>query len=155
LNIKAAITYVPYQDLENKVMLQGFLDDPEDFLNHLRRYTFSLSTQIIFGYRAPSTQDPNLQQLFWVSVNTPEPRNTSLTWLQSFERWGKLAGSASAQLTDLFPVLQRIPKALSPQVRTAQWLHEKEKDLYVRLWMRAKQKLEDGTGHVCSSQPCI
>ena len=68
LNIKAAITYVPYQDLENKIMLQGFLDTPEDFHDHLRRYTFSLSTQIIFGYRAPDTKDPNLQQLFWVSL---------------------------------------------------------------------------------------
>ena len=71
LNIKAAVTYVPYQDLENKVMLQGFLDHPEGFLDHLRRYTFSLSTQIIFGYRAPDTKDPNLQQLFWVSRHDP------------------------------------------------------------------------------------
>lgn len=70
LNIKAAVTYVPYQDLENKVMLQGFLDQPEDFLSHLRRYTFSLSTQIIFGYRSPNMDDPNLQQLFWVCVSS-------------------------------------------------------------------------------------
>jgi hypothetical protein len=67
LNIKAAVTYVPYQDLENKIMLQGLLDEPHALLDHIRRYTFSLSTQIIFGYRAPSTKDPNLQQLFWVS----------------------------------------------------------------------------------------
>lgn len=67
LNIKAAVTYVPYQDLENKMMLVGFLDSPENFLDHLRRYTFSLSTQIIFGYRCSDIRDPNLQQLFWVS----------------------------------------------------------------------------------------
>jgi hypothetical protein len=66
LNIKAAVTYVPYQDLENKIMLKGFLDTPEDFHSHIRRYTFSLSTQIIFGYRSPDIRDPNLQQLFWV-----------------------------------------------------------------------------------------
>ena len=70
LNIKAAVTYVPYQDLENKVMLEGFLDQPDDFLAHIRRYTFSLSTQIIFGYRAPSSEDPNLKQLFWVCETT-------------------------------------------------------------------------------------
>jgi hypothetical protein len=57
---------VPYQDLENKIMLQGLLDEPRAFLDHIRRYTFSLSTQIIFGYRSPSVIDPNLQQLFWV-----------------------------------------------------------------------------------------
>jgi len=66
LNIKAAVTYVPYQDLENKIMLTGLLDSPEDFLNHIRRFTFSLSTQLIFGFRCSDIRDPNLQQLFWV-----------------------------------------------------------------------------------------
>lgn len=67
LNIKAAVTYLPYQDLENKFLLAGLLDSPNDFLSHIRRYTFSLSTQMIFGYRAPDMKDPRLQQLFWVS----------------------------------------------------------------------------------------
>ena len=69
-------------------------------------------------------------------------------FLQSFERWGKLAGSAAAQLTDLFPMMQSLPRLVAPGVREAEGLHEKEKDLYVRLWMRAKRGLEDGTGHV-------
>lgn len=147
LNIKAATTYVPYQDLENKVMLQGFLDQPEDFLSHLRRYTFSLSTQIIFGYRSPDINDPNLQQLFWVCLSR-RAKEQHAKISQSFERWGKLAGSAAAQLADLFPVIQSLPRALSPQVRTAEMLHKKEKDLYVRLWMRAKRALETGKSHV-------
>lgn len=31
LNIKAAVTYVPYQDLENKFMLLSLLEQPEEF----------------------------------------------------------------------------------------------------------------------------
>lgn len=69
---------------------------------------------------------------------------------QSFEHWGELAGSASAQLADLFPVVQALPEALNPQVRTARKLHDKEKDLYVRLWLRAKRGLETKTGLVSS-----
>jgi hypothetical protein len=42
LNIKAARTYVPYQDLENKAMLVGLLDKPDLFIDHIRRYTSSL-----------------------------------------------------------------------------------------------------------------
>ncbi|OCL10731.1 cytochrome P450 [Glonium stellatum] len=49
LNIRAAITYVPYQDLENKLLLLGFN---------------SLTTQMVFGFRTPSFHDPKLQQLF-------------------------------------------------------------------------------------------
>jgi len=66
LNVKAAVTYAPYQDLENKIMLKGFLDEPDKFLDHVRRFTFSLSTQIIFGYRCPDMNDPNLKELFIV-----------------------------------------------------------------------------------------
>ena len=92
LNINAAVTYVPYQDFENKMMLTGFLDSPQKFLEHLRRYTFSLSTQIILGYRCPNIQDPNLQQLFWVSVNfdsayVPFPL---LTTSQEFQQVGRV-----------------------------------------------------------------
>jgi hypothetical protein len=69
LNIKAARTYVPYQDLENKAMLVGFLEEPKQFIDHIRRYTNSLTTQMIFGFRTTSTEDPKLKQLF--SVRAP------------------------------------------------------------------------------------
>lgn len=77
LNIKAAVTYVPYQDLENKFLLKGLLDSPDQFLKHIRRFTYSLSTQMIFGYRCVDFYDPKLQQLFTVSRMQP-----SMTWPQ-------------------------------------------------------------------------
>lgn len=67
LNIKAAKSYVPYQDLENKMMLCGFLDEPNEFVGHIRRYTNSLTTQMVFGFRTLSMNDPKLIQLFDVS----------------------------------------------------------------------------------------
>lgn len=45
-------------------MLKGFLDDPNNFHGHIRRYTFSLSTQLIFGHRCPDMDDPDLEELF-------------------------------------------------------------------------------------------
>jgi hypothetical protein len=66
LNIKAAKTYVPYQDLENKNMLLGLLETPDMFIDHIRRYTNSLTTQMIFGFRTTSIHDPKLKQLFHV-----------------------------------------------------------------------------------------
>jgi hypothetical protein len=66
LNIKAAKTYVPYQDLENKNMLLDLLETPDMFIDHIRRYTNSLTTQMIFGFRTTSIHDPKLKQLFHV-----------------------------------------------------------------------------------------
>lgn len=67
LNIKAARSYVPYQDLENKQMLVGFLDQPDLFIDHIRRYTNSLTTQMVFGFRTISIDDPKLIQLYEVT----------------------------------------------------------------------------------------
>lgn len=68
LNIKASRAYVPYQDLENRAMLLGFLEQPARFFNHIRRYTNSISTQMIFGFRTLDIDDPKLEQLIHVCV---------------------------------------------------------------------------------------
>lgn len=75
LNIKAARSYVPYQDLENKHMLSGLLDQPQLFVDHIRRYTNSLTTQMVFGFRTISIDDPKLKRLFEVSM----------VWLTSYD----------------------------------------------------------------------
>jgi hypothetical protein len=69
LNVKAAATYVPYQDLENKRMMLDLLDEPAEFAAHIRRYTTSLTTQMIFGFRTVDKNDPRLLQLFQVCVS--------------------------------------------------------------------------------------
>jgi cytochrome P450 len=77
LNIKAARSYVPYQDLENKQMLMGFLEQPDLFIDHIRRYTNSLTTQMVFGFRTISIDDPKLIQLYEV---------TQKFWMHSLSR---------------------------------------------------------------------
>jgi hypothetical protein len=71
LNVRAAETYVPYQDLENKNMLLGLLDQPTEFVDHLRRYSNSLTTQMVYGFRTPNIDDPKLKQLFEVRSTNP------------------------------------------------------------------------------------
>ncbi|KAH7131833.1 cytochrome p450 monooxygenase [Dendryphion nanum] len=132
LNIKAAVTYLPYQDLENKILLAGLLDHPQDLLKQIRRFSYSLSTQMIFGYRSPDYADPELQELF-----------------HNFEKWGELSGSASAQLSDIFPLAQKLPAWIFPDIRYAKNLFQRERKHYVGLWMRAKKGLDNGTGLPC------
>jgi hypothetical protein len=63
-NIRAAITYIPYLDLENKQMLFDLLSSPRQFVDHVRRYSNSLATQIVFGLRTGKHKDPKMRQLF-------------------------------------------------------------------------------------------
>lgn len=71
LNIRTAVAYVPYQELESKEMMLGFLNDPKDFVGHLRRFSSSLTTQMVFGFRNISPQDPRMLQFLQVYITTP------------------------------------------------------------------------------------
>ncbi|KAI1487972.1 cytochrome P450 [Biscogniauxia mediterranea] len=132
LNVKAARTYVPYQDLENKAMLLGFLETPSQFIDHIRRYTNSLTTQMVFGFRTTSIDDPKLKQLY-----------------HGFEKFGEVAVSTTASLVDLFPILRQLPDALLPSRRYVKELHRKESKLYVGHYLDTKKKLREGTAKPC------
>ncbi|KAK9421440.1 putative Cytochrome P450 [Seiridium unicorne] len=132
LNIKASRAYVSYQDLENKVMLLGFLDSPEQFIDHIRRFTNSLTTQMVFGFRTTNTDDPKLKQLY-----------------DGFERFGEVISDDSAALLDIFPVLRHLPDALLPMRRYAKELHKKEYSLYVGHYLDTKKRLKEGKAKPC------
>lgn len=127
LDVKAADSYVPFQDLESKQLLAGFLEAPDSFEDHLKRYTHSQMTQIVFGFRITSIDDPNLEQFF-----------------RSFEEVVVATQATSAALLDLFPILRRLPEFCLPMKRRAKKLHKAEAKLYGGHWSRAKAKVEQG-----------
>lgn len=132
LNLAVARSYVPYQDLENKAMLVGFLDDPKDFISHIRRYTTSVTTQMTFGYRTPTSDDHNLVEMF-----------------ENFERLSELAGTQVAALLDLFPVLRRLPDFLLPSRKLGREIHKRELRLFMRHFLNARKQLNSGTAKPC------
>ncbi|CAG8950033.1 hypothetical protein HYFRA_00004367 [Hymenoscyphus fraxineus] len=164
LNISAARTYVPYQDLESKAMLLGFLNSPGDFINHLRRYSASLTTQMTFGFRTTSTQTKEFKEVFDVSIL--ESCVTKKELLTIFEDFGprfraqwfsceskKLFLDVSlmmAAFLDLVPMLRHIPECLLPIKKEGRGIHRRELSLFRRLYLQAKQGLVDG-----SAKPCV
>lgn len=128
LEVKAATSYVPYQDLESKQLLADILKSPVFFEDHIKRYTHSQTTQIVFGFRTTSTNDPNLKQFF-----------------ESFQEVVVAAQGTAAAMLDLFPALRRLPEICLPMKRRAKMLHQVEEKLYGGHWSRAKAKVEQGT----------
>ncbi|KAI9154975.1 Cytochrome P450 monooxygenase virE [Paramyrothecium foliicola] len=120
LNVRVARTYVPYQDLENKAMLLGMLETPDDFINHIRRYTTSLTTQMTFGYRTPTSKDPSLLEMF-----------------------------DGAALLDVFPLLRVLPDVLLPVRAKGRKLHLREKRLFHKHLTNARKQLSQGTAKPC------
>jgi hypothetical protein len=132
LNPRSAKTFAPYQDLENKQMLCSFLESPDDFKDHIRRYTNSLTTQMIYGFRTINNDDPRLKRLYL-----------------GVERWSNVLASTTAALLDTYPILRKLPDFMIPMRPMCQKYHQQEKELYDDLWSDAKQKIANGTAMVC------
>ncbi|TDZ58545.1 Cytochrome P450 monooxygenase yanC [Colletotrichum trifolii] len=132
LHLNAAKGYVPYQDLESKQMLFGFLEDPDQFIDHIRRFTNSLTTQMVFGFRTTSIHDEKLKKLY-----------------HCVEQWSEVVGSSAAALLEVYPFLRKLG-SLAPGKRYAESLHKEERDLYVGHWMAAKKRVIEG-----HSKPCF
>ncbi|CEF87210.1 hypothetical protein FGSG_11389 [Fusarium graminearum PH-1] len=133
LNVTAAKSYVPYQDLENKQMLYELVTQPDQFLQSIRRYSNALTTTMVFGWRSPIYQDPKLMQLF-----------------DGFADFAEINQTGIAALLDTFPILRRLPDFLLPVQKKAKELHKKEKALYLSHWLKAKQDIANG-----SIKPCF
>ncbi|KAF5602549.1 cytochrome p450 [Fusarium pseudocircinatum] len=133
LGVTAARSYIPYQDLESKAMLFDFLKSPDDFVDHLRRYTASLTTQITFGSRTTSIKDERFKEAFDI-----------------FDRSSELIGSRTAALLDLIPALRRVPDSLMPILKEGRKIHGRELSLFRGFYLAAKKGLDDG-----SAKPCV
>ncbi|KAI0965547.1 putative cytochrome P450 [Xylaria arbuscula] len=121
LNIRAAEAFEPYQALENQQMMYDILNDPNNFVQHVRRYSNSLITTTTFGYRVPTGEDPHFKELFEV-----------------LDEFLILAQTGLAALLDYLPILQMLPTRLLPVKQRARSNHRQEKILYRHHWDKAK-----------------
>jgi cytochrome P450 len=133
LNITTSKEYVPYQMLENKQMLFQLLEQPQDFLKHIRRYSNALTTTMVFGWRTPTYEDESMKQLF-----------------EGFAEFAEINQTGSAALIDFYPLLRKLPDFLLPTQKKAKMLHSREKQLYLKHWLNAKKTIEKG-----KAQPCF
>ncbi|KAI1616307.1 cytochrome P450 [Exophiala viscosa] len=133
LNITTSREYVPYQMLENKQMLFQLLEQPQDFLKHIRRYSNALTTTMVFGWRTPTYEDEDMKQLF-----------------EGFSEFAEINQTGTAGLIDFYPILRRLPEFLLPVQKKAKTLHKHEKRLYLKHWLNAKHAVEKGV-----IQPCF
>ncbi|KAI0878094.1 putative cytochrome P450 [Hypoxylon argillaceum] len=121
LNVHAAEAFRPYQTLENQQMMYDILNDPDNFVQHVRRYSNSLMTTTTFGYRVPTSEDPHFIELFKV-----------------FDEFLLLAQTGLAALLDYLPLLQILPTWMLSVKQHARSNHEQEKALYRYHWDKAK-----------------
>jgi hypothetical protein len=129
---------MPYQDLESTSMMIAVLDEPDLIFDHIRRYTNSFSTQIVYGFRTPRIDDPRLLKLY---------KNT--------EDWSHVTGSGGAALLDAFPVLRGLPEFARPLYQHARGVAESTVSFNSELWFDARKRINEETAKVLISSPSM
>ncbi|RSL76734.1 hypothetical protein CEP51_009678 [Fusarium floridanum] len=67
LNVNVANRYIPYQEFEVTQLLHDIVHSPQDYEHHTRRFTTSLASTIIYGWRTTSVDLPYAKRLFeWI-----------------------------------------------------------------------------------------
>ncbi|KAF8153982.1 cytochrome P450 [Crassisporium funariophilum] len=90
-NHRAISAFRPLQEKEILVLLEGLLQDPDEFVDHFRRYAAATILKITYGHDIRSVDD---------------------LFVRLAERAGTLtveSGSPAANLVDFFPILRHIP----------------------------------------------
>ncbi|POS71309.1 hypothetical protein DHEL01_v210299 [Diaporthe helianthi] len=127
LGVEQAKSLVPYQDIESKCLLRGFLDAPEDFVDHIHRYANSVINQICWGFRSARHDDPRLIQVY-----------------EKVSKQSALVSSAPGPLLDCYPLLRHLPDFLNPTRKKGAELHAMEKKLYISRYNDLKAKVKAG-----------
>ncbi|KAI0854730.1 cytochrome P450 [Xylaria cubensis] len=133
MNSWASKRFIPYQDIESMQMLREMVHQPQIFWESFRRFSNSLSTHMIFGFRTVKHDDPRLGQIYDGSLD-----------------FSTLAVSPESAVFDAFPLLRYVPDFLSSAKRRAKALHERERPFFLSFLHEAKRSLEAGT-----LKPCI
>lgn len=123
-----------YQDLESVQMLHDLIQTPDNFFAHIRRYSTSLTTTMIYGWRTPVFEVPHVLEMF-----------------KAMEEFMVLA--QQALLYDWYPFLRGmalyLPGWLVPGQKRAKALFETEKRIFTNLFARAKVEAQAGTLKEC------
>lgn len=133
LNTKSADQMKPMQNMESVQYLHDILVDPNNFLDHVKRYTSSVIMYSMYGRRVADLDDPTLKAVYV---------ETSV--------FSKAVGTRF--LVDQYPVLEKLPKSLQWWRNPWEGYHQKELELWRGLWRRLKKQLEAGTRTGCFAE---
>ncbi|KAL4935969.1 hypothetical protein BDV06DRAFT_205916 [Aspergillus oleicola] len=83
LNVTVSNRYIPYQTFDSLQLLNDMLDSPDDFSRHIQRYTTSVASTVLYGWRTPSANKGYVRDLIQWMDKTSEAANLQLAdfWL--------------------------------------------------------------------------
>ncbi|SCV48561.1 related to O-methylsterigmatocystin oxidoreductase [Fusarium fujikuroi] len=116
LNIKAVDRLLPIQNAEATQMMHQLLQSPDDWYDHVRRYSTSVILASVYGLRGPTFEHPRVKSLYHVQ-----------------DQLTQIAELGATPPVDVFPILQYLPDFLSPWRIWARNIRKEHRALYFNL----------------------
>jgi cytochrome P450 len=134
LTQKQAESFRPIQQYESKQMAVDWLESPQDYYQHTRRYAFSLIMQVVYGRRFPKWGSKESDDIFGVNANL------------------SYALTPGKFIVDTFPSLENIPgfgTIFGNWRKTGERLFQQDARVLVGYYRTMKDQLANDNGYPC------
>ena len=126
------------QEAEAKCLLLGFLEDPEHFVEHVKRTTASIASIITYGKRAPTIDHQYATQVFDI-----------------MQEWTSAMGPGANPPVDVFPILKLWPTFLAPWKQRAYRVNTKMDETWGRTLNAVRKRRAAGDRRDCMADSLL
>ncbi|OAG35272.1 hypothetical protein AYO21_10543 [Fonsecaea monophora] len=131
LNVKTANSYLPYQIFESLQLMYDMAEHPDNWVGNLQRYTASIASTVLYGWRTPNVYTGYVKGLIEASL-----------WMD------QTSAAINLQPVDFFPFLRPwyrvMPVWMSSFKRALFDIQKLEDRLFYQLLEGAKEKIALG-----------
>ncbi|KAJ7444582.1 cytochrome P450 [Mycena galericulata] len=127
LTPQAAARHLPIQQTEATQLLHDILERPQSFYTHIRRYSNSVISSVLYGQRSPRYESPEIVAYF--------------DYEHEFER---LIEPGATPPVDMIPLLKLVPERWAKWKRDARRVRNKQRAVYFGFLDRMKKRLQSG-----------
>jgi cytochrome P450 len=132
LNINAVTSLQELQEAEASLTLWQLAHGPQDYYDHIRRYSTAVILSSVFGLRGPDFHHPNIQRLYHVQ-----------------DQFTAILETGATPPVDIFPILRYLPTFLASWKKQAAKIRLEQRQLYFELLQNVQQRREKGQRRNC------
>jgi hypothetical protein len=114
------------------------LQSPQDYYDHIRRYTTAVILASVYGQRGARFDAPNVKALYHAQ-----------------DQFSAILEQGATPPVETFPFLKLLPEFMAPWKRWARTVREEQKGLYLSLLSETRERMESGRGPPCYMQEML
>lgn len=132
LNVTAVDKLLPIQDAEATQTLYDLLKDPNNYHDHIRRYSSAVILASVFGQRGATFKSQKVQALYHAQ-----------------DQFTEILEPGATPPVDSFPFLKHLPEFIAPWKAKAKSIRAEQRALYFGLLEDTKAKMSQGVDGDC------